>query len=94
MYGTIARVKIDPSKLEELKALNRRSATAPGLVAVYLYQMDADPGEVFLVAIFESKEAYWANANSPEQDQRFQEFRALMLADPEWHDGEIVDVMP
>ena len=37
MYGTIARVKIDPSKLEELKALNRRSATAPGLVAVYLY---------------------------------------------------------
>ena len=56
--------------------------------------MDADPGEVFLVAIFESKEAYWANANSPEQDQRFQEFRALMLADPEWHDGEIVDVMP
>jgi quinol monooxygenase YgiN len=92
MYGTIARVKIDPTKLEELIALNRRIATAPGQLARYIYQMDADPGEVFLVAVFESKEAYWANANSPEQHQRFQEFRALMLADPEWHDGEIVDV--
>ena len=93
MYGTIARVKIDPAKVEELKALGRRIGVAPGQIARYVYQMDANPGELFLVVVFESREAYWANAQSPEQNLRFQEMRALMLADPEWHDGEIVDVV-
>lgn len=91
MYGTIARIKIDPSRLEELKELGRRMGIAPGQITRYVYQMDADPGEVFLVAVFESKEAYWANANSPEQHERFTEFRALLLEEPQWHDGAIVD---
>ena len=93
MYGTIARVKIDPAKVEELKTLGRRIGVAPGQIARYVYQMDANPGELFLVVVFESREAYWANAQSPEQNQRYEEMRALMSADPEWHDGEIVDVV-
>jgi len=92
MYGTIARVKIDPTKIEELKVLGDSMGTAPGQVARYVYQMDADPGELFLVAVFESKEAYWANAASPEQNERFMRLRALLLEDPQWHDGEIVSV--
>jgi quinol monooxygenase YgiN len=90
MYGTIARVKIDPTQIEELKALGDAMDTAPGQVARYVYQMDADPGVLFLVAVFESKEAYWANARSPEQNERFMDLRALLLEDPEWHDGAIV----
>lgn len=90
MYGTIARVKFDPSKIKELKALGDSMGTAPGQVARYVYQTDADPGVLFLVAVFESKEAYWANAQSPEQNERFMQLRALLLADPEWHDGEII----
>jgi quinol monooxygenase YgiN len=90
MYGTIARVKIDPTKIEELKAVGDSMDTAPGQVARYVYQMDADPGVLFLVAVFESREAYWANAQSPEQNERFMQLRALLLEDPEWHDGEIV----
>jgi quinol monooxygenase YgiN len=93
MYGTIARVKIDPTKTEELKALGRRMGVAPGQIARYVFRMDADPGEFYLIAVFESREAYWANAQSPDQNQRYQEMRALMLTDPEWHDGEIVDVV-
>ena len=76
MYGTIARVKIDPIKLEELKALGRRMGVAPGQIARYVFRMDADPGELYLIAVFESREAYWANAQSPEQNQRYQELRA------------------
>lgn len=91
MYGTIARVKVDPTKVEALKELGRRMGVAPGQIARYVYQMDADPGEIFLVAVFESKEAYWANADSPEQHARFMELRALLLEEPEWHDGEIID---
>jgi quinol monooxygenase YgiN len=90
MYGTIARIKIDPTRIEELKALADSMASPAGQVARYVYQMDADPGVLFLVAVFESKEAYWANAQSPEQNERFMQLRALLLEDPEWHDGEIV----
>jgi quinol monooxygenase YgiN len=92
MYGTIARVKIDPTKIEELKALGDSMSTAPGQVARYVYQMDSDPSELFLVAVFESKEAYWANAQSPEQNERFMQLRDLLLEDPQWHDGVIVSV--
>ena len=90
MYGTIARVRIDPTRTEELKALADTMANPTGQVARYVYQMDADPGVLFLVAVFESKEAYWANAQSPEQNERFMQLRALLLEDPEWHDGAIV----
>jgi quinol monooxygenase YgiN len=52
--------------------------------------MDANPNEFYMAVIFTSKEAHHANANSPEQNARFQEMMALMAAEPEWHDGEIV----
>jgi quinol monooxygenase YgiN len=91
MYGTIARVRIDPARLEELKAVGASMGKAPGQITRYVYQMDADPGVLYLVAVFESREAYWANAASPEQNERFLQLRALLLEDPEWHDGEIVD---
>lgn len=93
MYGTIARIKIDPSKLPELLEVGKHMGKAPGQVAGYIYRMDADPGEMFLVAVFESKDAYWANAQSPEQHERFVELRALLLEDPEWNDGEIVNAV-
>jgi hypothetical protein len=52
--------------------------------------MDGDPGVLFLVAVFESKEAYWANAQSPEQHERFTRLSALLLEEPAWHDGAII----
>jgi steroid delta-isomerase-like uncharacterized protein len=93
MYGTIAKIQIDPAKIEALKALGRRMGVAPGQLGRYVYQMDVDPGELFLVALFESQAAYWANAQSPEQHARFQELRALLAGDPEWHDGAIIDAV-
>jgi len=43
-----------------------------------------------MAAVFESEDAYVANANSPEQHRRYQRYRELLSADPEWTDGEIV----
>ena len=82
MYGTIARIKIDPTKIEELKALGDSMGDPAGQVARYVYLMDADPGELFLVAVFESKEAYWANAQSPEQHERCLQQHALLIVYP------------
>ena len=92
MYGTIAKVKTSPENLPQLKTLSERIGLAPGQIARYIYQMDADATEFYLVAVFTSREAYQANAASPEQHERFMELRALLTADPEWHDGEIVDM--
>lgn len=91
MYGTIARVKINRGKIAELQALAKSMGLAPGQISRTVYKMDADPDEFYLVAVFESREAYQANAASPEQHQRFMELRALLLEEPEWHDGEIID---
>jgi heme-degrading monooxygenase HmoA len=62
----------------------------PGHVATHLYRSDADPREFYLSVLFESREAYEANARSPEQDARYRQLRQLLEADPEWHDGEVV----
>ncbi len=43
-----------------------------------------------VAVVFESREAYRANAESSEQHQRYLEMRELLAEDPEWFDGEVV----
>ncbi len=88
MYGTIARFRVKPGMEKQLFAL--QAAKDPGEVASYVYRLDADPSIFYLVTIFESKEAYVANADRPETDARYQHMRAYFDGEPEWHDGEIV----
>lgn len=91
MYGTVARLRVKPGGLDELKAWSPDGSERDrGAVAVYAFQMDDDPNEVYMVAVFESKEAYVANAESPEQDERYREMLQWLEGAPEWHDGEIV----
>jgi len=93
MYGTVARVRIKAGAEQAVLALSAsyRQNPIPGQVAQYVYRMDADPQEFYLAIIFESKEAYWANAQSPEQQARFEQLMTLLEAEPEWHDGEIIE---
>jgi quinol monooxygenase YgiN len=90
MYGTVARMKVKPGGLEALKQMSEDMTAPPGSVTSYIYQMDADPNELYLVVVFESKEAYVANAQRPEQHAEYEKLRAWLEADPEWHDGEII----
>ena len=94
MYGTIARFQVKPGMEAKLKELEQEYNTTPvpGSVATYIYRMDADPREYYMATVFENQEAYRANASSPEQDTRYRKFRELLMADPEWHDGEIVSM--
>ena len=94
MYGTVATFRVQPGKAEELQKIAAEYAAGiAGLVFEYTYQTDDDPNVLMIVVGFESKDAYWANAKSPEQNSRYERFRALLTADPEWHDGEIVSSM-
>lgn len=92
MYGTVARLKVKPGAMAEMQAVTKEyeNLNIPGQQKTYVFQMDADPDEAYLVAIFDSKDAYVANANDPAQHERYAKMRNLLTADPEWHDGEVV----
>jgi quinol monooxygenase YgiN len=92
MYGTIARFRIKPGVKDEfIKAMDSfGGAFIPGWKADYYFQMDENPNEFYLVAIFKDKETYASNADSPEQHERYLVFRSFLADDPEWHDGMIL----
>lgn len=92
MYGTVARMQIKPGAEAQLMALSKdySAATVPGYVGEYVYRMDSEPNTYYMAVMFDSQEAYRANAQDPAQHERFMKMRALLASDPEWHDGEII----
>ncbi|MGE5225312.1 MAG: putative quinol monooxygenase [Planctomycetaceae bacterium] len=90
MYGTVAKMRVKPENREQLRkvAEAQNVEQVEGFVASYtLFENDSDVA--WLLAVFADRATYDANANDPAQHERFMELRALMDADPEWHDGEI-----
>jgi len=92
MYGTVARLRVKPSSLDQLREHidDYDRLTIPGLIHVTLYQMESDPNEVYLVVLFRDRASYQGNARSVEQDDRYRVMRSLLVVDPEWHDGEVL----
>lgn len=64
-------------------------AIAPGCIAVYALWHDGDPDWLTVLAVFDSRESYRANAASPAQHQRYLQLRELLEEDPHWSDGEV-----
>jgi quinol monooxygenase YgiN len=94
MYGTIAKAKVADGKFDELVALMDEwdrdfRPKVEGAMGSVAYRLDSDPNTIYLAAVFASKDAYQANAESPEQDGWYKRFRACLVSDPEWLDGEV-----
>ncbi len=92
MYGTVPRMRLKAgmeAKLKEDMARYER-LKIPGFVSTMVYRMDTDPNELYMAVAFKDRESYVANARDPKQDERFRRMRAMLAADPEWHDGEII----
>jgi quinol monooxygenase YgiN len=96
MYGTVARLTLKPGMHERFTQVGQEIVDQgiPGWVAEYVYQADANPDEYYMAVVFESREAYRKNAESPEQDAIYRQLRELLVADPEWHDGQIIFALP
>jgi quinol monooxygenase YgiN len=92
MYGTVARMRVKPGMVEKMRDLAGNDAVMkiPGLVSTTVYQMDSDPNALIMAVVFTDKDAYVKNANSPEQNARYEEFVALLEGPPEWNDGEVI----
>ena len=94
MYGTVARMQVKPGMLEQrTRAAEDQAREIRGMVFEYTFQMDDDPNVCYLAVGFESKDAYVANAESPEQNARYQQYRQYLSTEPEWHDGQIIQTM-
>jgi antibiotic biosynthesis monooxygenase (ABM) superfamily enzyme len=92
VYGTVARLRLKPgmeSKFRDL-AKSYESLKIPGHINTTVYRLDAGNDEYLMAVVFSDKGSYERNANSPEQDKRYQEMRALLAADPQWMDGEVI----
>ncbi len=92
MYGTIAHFRIKPGTRDEFIQTMDNFGTdiIPGWMADYYFQMNNDPDEFYLVAVFKDRNTYEANADSVEQHERYLKFRSFLVEDPTWNDGFIV----
>jgi quinol monooxygenase YgiN len=90
MYGTVAKFRVPAENLAPLRALVEAEETLgiEGYLGSDLLVCDNHPDTLMLVVRFRDRASYEANAETPEQDARYREFRALMSEDPEWFDGE------
>ena|SRR5438093_9949717 len=98
MFGSVFRVKVKPGSYDKLQEViaswNRdRAPKAVGTQGSYALHSKDDPNEMWVMAIFDTEENYYKNANDPDQDAWFQKMRANLESDPEWHDGEITKTM-
>ena len=92
MYGTIARLHPSPGREDDLIAYGKRirEVEVPGYRASYVFRPDVNPYDLptlFLVAVFDDRASYTANADSPDQHERYLEMRSMLDDDPEWIDG-------
>lgn len=91
MYGTIAKLRAKPGKRADvIEFLETQVGQPEGYIGRVVYQMDRDADELWVVGWFESKTAYFAHSDKPETHQIYLRLLALLVAEPEWHDGELV----
>jgi quinol monooxygenase YgiN len=93
MYGTVARFCIKQGQEEEFLAAfeeQEGNVEVEGQLGYYIYRLDNEPGVFYLSVIFASRDTYWANARSPEQDARYRKLAEYFAEEPQWFDGEIV----
>jgi quinol monooxygenase YgiN len=97
MFGTVARIKVKPGMGPTLHEVARswgsEEYVRSGQVASLIFQLENSPDEYVIVAAFPDRETYFANAARPETDRNYRQMRELLVADPEWNDGEIVEIL-
>ena len=55
-------------------------------------QLDSGPQDMIMIGIFDNKELYRKNADDPDQDRWFRRIMEHLESEPDWHDGEFIEV--
>ena len=91
MYGTVAKMRVKAENVDAVRkvmAAQMEGSQPAGYIRSFVLS-ENDSDTQWLFVMFEDKASYMANADDPAQNERYMEFRALMEADPAWHDGAI-----
>jgi hypothetical protein len=93
MFGTVFKMRPKDGKIDAINALMERQNRERGSVAGFqrAFRLHEPVGDVWVMVIFDSEDAYRKNASDPEQDKWYRQLRELLESDPEWHDGEIIE---
>ena len=89
MYGTIFNLNIKPGHHEALIKVFTEQDPPAGMVAWFVMNPDAQESWIG-VAVFEDKETYVANAESPQQHESFLKMMEHLDSEPTWTDGTYV----
>ena len=92
MYGTVAMCEIRADQVDAFRELmdQQSGSGMDGWVGTDVLVPDNHEGRMVLVVRFRDRASYEANADSPEQNERYLKMRALLESDPVWHDGDWV----
>jgi heme-degrading monooxygenase HmoA len=92
-HVTFARMSVLPGKLDDFIAMMSEDSSAMGAKGFersIAGKSKDDPNEVWVAITWDTSERYYANADSPEQSADYERMRALLTADPEWHDCDVL----
>lgn len=81
-------------RLAELGATwSREEFERSGQIVEMVFKLENHPDEYVIVAAFPDRETYFANAGHPNTHHNYERMRELLVADPEWNDGEVIDML-
>ena len=95
-HVTYLRMKVQPGKLDQLRSMmgggvDEDRIKRMGWRSSTIGARKDDPNEVWGCVVWDNSENYYKNAESPEQNEWFQKMRAVLTADPEWFDCEVIE---
>jgi hypothetical protein len=88
-YGSIFKLQVKSDHEEELLKIFNNQNRPNGMVAWFVMNPD-EKDEWIGVAVFESQDAYVANANRPEQHESFLKMMEHLESEPTWTDGSYI----
>lgn len=95
-HATFFKMKVLPGKVGELTSMmsggeeGARLSDRGWQMSVVGTRKD-NKDEVWGCVTWDTSERYYANAESPEQNADYEKMRALLAADPEWFDCDVVE---
>jgi quinol monooxygenase YgiN len=92
VYGTIAKFRLKPATEDALveHLYTFADLNVPGFISEHIYKMDNEPGVYYMTVLFESREAYNANAKSPQMHEFYTKTMEFVDGTFEWHDGQVI----
>jgi hypothetical protein len=96
MFGSIAVVRPKEGKEAEVVAhfaewwRVRSPRSVPEAVAAHVFKLVDRPDELMVPVVFETREAYEANARDPAQSYWHRKLVSLLQEEPKWIDGDVL----